>query len=118
MKEATPVFLYKDECLTTLGELFLKKNLSKYLLEDYSGGSTKLARNKILPVLCEYYASLHAYAAILRKVLDSAGHMEYEGKKVIQIEKEETDIITALQTVIVLCEENLNTSHNVSLSVH
>ena len=118
MKEAGPVFLYKDECSTTLRELFLKKERSRYLLKDYSGGSIKFARNKILPLLCEYYSSLHAYTTILKKVLDSDEHVKYEGKKIIPIEKEETDIITALQTVIVLCEENLNVSHNMSLSVH
>ena len=112
------VILYKDDCISALKELRLKRERSRHLLKDSVSNSTKVAKNEILPLLCEYYVSLHAYMIMIKGFVASGNFVSHGKKKVLHVSGEEAEIIKALQTVITACEDYLNQRYNMSLSVH
>lgn len=112
------VILYKDDCISALKELRLKRERSRHLLKDYMSKSTKVAKNEILPLLCEYYVSLHAYMIMVKGFIASDNFVGHGKKKVMHVNGEEAEIIEALQAVIAVCENYLNQRYNMSLSVH
>ena len=95
----------------------LYKRIKILLRQHIYQESNSLIQEKILPLLCEYYTTLHNYLEYLERLSEDDNIIVAEGERKIIMTLDDIKILQVLSSSRMICEYDLST-YNISLDMH
>ena len=95
----------------------LFKRIKLLLRQHLYQESDALIQKKIVPLLCEYYVTLHNYLGYLERLCESDNVVTAEGKRKVVMTLDDIKILQVLSTSRLICESDLST-YNISVDMH
>ena len=95
----------------------LFKRIKMLLRQHIYQESNALIQKKIVPLLCEYYVTLHNYLQYLERLCEDENVIEAEGKRRVVMTMEDIKVLQVLSTSRLICESDLST-YNISIDLH
>ena len=91
----------------------IKLLMRQYIYQE----SDALVQKKIVPLLCEYYITLHNYLEYLERLCEDDNIVLTEGKRSIVMTLDDIKILQVLSSSRLICEHDLST-YNISIDMH
>tara|TARA_Y100000593_G_C4103722_1_gene234540 strand:- start:137 stop:496 length:360 start_codon:yes stop_codon:yes gene_type:complete len=79
--------------------------------------SSALIQKKIVPLLCEYYVTLHNYLEYLERLSEDDNVIFAEGKRKVVMTLEDIKVLQVLSSSRLICEYDL-AIYNISMDMH
>ena len=108
--------LSKNLCITQMSEASKTKRLIKYLIKENAIIEDSWA-NKLMPILCEYYATIHQYYELLGEVLFEAPLNE-ERSEYLMVDTYKIETLRAHVSLLQINEYDLLYNYRISLTIH
>ena len=91
----------------------IKILLRQYIYQE----SNALIQKKILPLVCEYYITLHNYLEYLERLSEDDNTIIIEGERKIIMTLDDIEVLQVLSSSRMICEHDLSI-YNVSVDMH
>jgi len=108
--------LSKNLCITQMSEASKTKGLIKYLIKDNATIEDSWA-NQLMPILCEYYTTIHQYYELLSEVLFNAPFNE-EKPEYLMVDLRQLKTLRAHVSLLQINEYDLLYNYRISLTIH
>ena len=95
----------------------LYKRLKILLRQHLYQESNPLIQKKIVPLLCEYYVTLHNYLSYLERLSEDDNVIFAEGKRKVVMTLEDIGVLQVLSSSRLICEHDL-AIYNISMDMH
>jgi hypothetical protein len=79
--------------------------------------SNALIQKKIMPLICEYYVTLHSYLEYLERLCEDENVIVAEGKRKVIMTLDDIKVLQVLSSSRMICEHDLSI-YNISVDMH